>query len=209
MTSLRLADGESAADLTTYLTRAKRLDEDGDVRLQAVGTVLAVWTCVLPGRGLGSNGLVLALRTFALAETAHLDTTTPIASITDRLARGGTDIEQPPVTSQPTWRALSPPRSGWEPVGRVAETDLTEVARAGIAEITQGAPDGSGSAAVADLRSRVWGRMTQTVPPVPAGTAFGLHALGFLRPAPSAQATVHTIGPWTRVATEGGFVLAR
>lgn len=209
MTSLRLADGESAADLTTYLTRAKRLDEAGDVRLQAVGNVLAAWTCVVPGRGLASNGLVLGLRTFALAESVHLDTTAPISAITDRLARGGTEIEQPPVTSQPTWRALSPPRSGWEPVGRVADTDLAEVARAGIAEITQGAPDGSGSAAVADLRSRVWGRMTQTVPPVPAGTAFGLHALGFLRPAPSAQATVHTIGPWTRVATEGGFVLAR
>ncbi|KRE37805.1 hypothetical protein ASG73_09220 [Janibacter sp. Soil728] len=209
MTSLRLADGESAADLTTYLTRAKRLDEAGDVRLQAVGNVLAVWTCVVPGRGLGSNGLVLGLRTFALAEAAHLDTTTPISTITDRLARGGTDIEQPPVTSQPTWRALSPPRSGWEPVGRVSDTDLAEVARAGIAEVAQGAPEGSGAAAVADLRSRVWGRMTQTVPPVPAGTAFGLHALGFLRPAPDAQASVHTIGPWTRVATEGGFVLAR
>lgn len=209
MSALRLADSESAADLTTYLTRAKRLDEAGDVRLQAIGTVLAAWTCVVPGRGLGSSGLVLGLRTFALAETAHLDTTVPISAITDRLARGGADIEQPPVTSQPTWRALSPPRSGWEPVGRVADTELAEVARDGIAEVAQGAPEGSGAAAVADLRSRVWGRMTQTIPPVPAGTAFGLHALGFLRPGTAAQATVHTIGPWTRVATEAGFVLAR
>ena len=34
---------------------------------------------------------------------------------------------------------------------------------------------------VADLRARVWMRLTDTVPPVPAGTAFALHALGFLR----------------------------
>lgn len=209
MSSLSLADAESAADLSTYLTRAKRLDEAGDVRLQAVGNVLAAWTCVLPGRGLGSNGLVLGLRTFALAQVAHLDTTVPISAITDRLARGGADIEQPPVTSQPTWGALSPPRSGWESVGRVADADLADIARAGIAEVAQGAPEGSGAAAVADLRSRVWGRMTQTIPPVPAGTAFGVHALGFLRPDTSAQASVHTTGPWTRVATEGGFVLAR
>lgn len=209
MTSLRLADAESAADLTTYLTRAKRLEDAGDVRLQAVGPVLAAWTCVLPGRGLASSGLVLGLRTFALAEPTEHDVTVPISAVTDRLARGGTAIEQPPVTSQPAWRALTPPRSGWEPVGQVPDADLAEAARAGIAEVAQGAPDGSGAAAVADLRARVWGRPTPTVPPVPAGTAFGLHALGFLRPDPAARADVHTIGPWTRVATDGGFVLAR
>ena len=65
------------------------------------------------------------------------------------------------------------------------------------------------SAAVADLRARVWMRLTDTVPPVPAGTAFGLHALGFLRPAPEARAEVHALGPWTRVSTDRGFVIAR
>ena len=67
MTSLRLVDEESAADLATYLARARRVDEGGFVRLQAVGPVLAAWTCVLPGRGLTNSGLVLGLRTFALA----------------------------------------------------------------------------------------------------------------------------------------------
>ena len=209
MTPLRLADAESAADLTTYLTRAKRLDEGGDVRLQAVGSVLAAWTCVLPGRGLGSTGLVLGLRTYALAEASSMDTTVPLSAVTDRLVRGGTQIEQPPVTSQPTWRALTPPRSGWEPVGVVADAKLLAAARAGIAEVAEGAPEGSGASAVADLRSRVWGRPTSTIPPVPAGTAFGLHALGFLRPDSDARAQIHTVGPWTRVATDRGFVLAR
>lgn len=209
MTALRLVDAESAQDLATYLGRARKVEEAGDVRLQAVGEVLAAWTCVVPGRGLGSTGLVLGLRTFALAEPAVSDRTVPIGAVTDRLARGGTEIAEPPMTSHPTWRALSPPRSGWEPVGRVADADLLAVARSGIAEVAEGAPDGSGSAAVADLRGRVWGRSTATVPPVPAGMAFGLHALGFLRPDPEAAAVVHAHGTWTRVATDRGFVVAR
>lgn len=208
MTALRLVDEESAQDLATYLARARKVDDAGDVRLQAVGEALAAWTCVLPGHGLGSAGLVLGLRTFALAEHAVSDRTVPIGAVTDRLARGGTEIPEPPMTSHPTWRALSPPRSGWEPVGTVPDADLRSVALAGIAEVAEGAPDGSGSAAVNDLRSRVWGRDTATVPPVPTGTAFGLHVLGFLRDG-GAAATVHANGPWTRVATERGFVVAR
>ncbi len=209
MTPLRLVDEESAQDLATYLARARKVDDAGDVRLQAVGEVLAAWTCVLPGHGLGSTGLVLGLRTFALAEPATSDRTVPIGAVTDRLARGGTEIHEPPMTSHPTWRALSPPRSGWEPVGTVGHADLRATALAGIAEVAEGAPDGAGSAAVGDLRDRVWGRDTATVPPVPAGTAFGLHVLGFLRAEGAAPATVHANGPWTRVATERGFVIAR
>lgn len=209
MSPLRLVDEQSAADLGTYLTRAKRIEEAGDVRLQAVGEVLAAWTCVLPGRGLGSSGLVLGLRTFALAEPSVSDLTVPISAVTDRLARGGTEIPPPPVTTSPTWRALSPPRSGWGPLGSVADSDLRTAALTGIEEVAWGAPEGSGAAAVADLRSRVWGRATGTVPPVPAGTAFGLHVLGFLRPGERAEAAVHGTGPWTRVATDRGFVIAR
>lgn len=209
MTGLHLVDEESAGDLVTYLARAKKVDPDGDVRLQAVGAVLAAWTCVLPGHGLGSTGLVLGLRTFALAEPVVSDRTVPIAAVTDRLARGGREVPDPPMTTQPMWRALSPPRSGWEPVGTVADSSLHGAAVDGIAEVAKGAPDGSGSAAVADLRARVWGRATGTVPPVPAGTAFGLHTLGFLRADEGAAASVHTVGPWTRVATDLGFVIAR
>lgn len=207
--TLLLVDAASAQDLATYLARARRVDDSGDVRLQAVGGVLAAWTCVLPGRGLGSAGLVLGLRTFALAEPVTSDRTVPLGAVTDRLARGGCEIPDPPMTTQPTWGALSPPRSGWEPVGSVPDARLREAALAGIEEVAHGAPDGSGSAAVADLRARVWGRPTVTIPPVPAGTAFGLHVLGFLRPDEQSGASVHTTGPWTRVATDRGFVIAR
>ncbi len=209
MTTFRLADDASAGDLRTYLARARQADPDGDVRLQAVGPVLAAWTRVLPGRGISSGGLVLGLRTFALAEELVHDVTVPVTAVADRLARGGRDVPEPPVTSDPTWRALSPPRGGWEPVGRVLDADLEETALAGIAEVAQGAPEGSGAAAVADLRARVWGRSTATVPPVPAGGAYGLHVLGFLRTAPEARADVHAAGPWTRLTTPRGFVVCR
>lgn len=209
MTTLRLVDAESGTDLVTYLTRARQVDAEGDVRLEAVGEVLAAWTCALPGRGLDSSGLVLGLRTFALAEAVVSDRTVPISAVTDRLARTGREIPEPPVLSQPRWRALSPPRSGWEPVGLVPDADLRAAALDGIAEIARGAPEGAGAAVVADLRARVWGRQTRTRPPVPAGVAFAMHALGFLRPEETSTAAVHTSGSWTRVTTGRGFVLAR
>ena len=63
--AVELADAEAAADLRTYVSRAKRHDEGGAMRLQAVptsaGGVLAAWTCVLPGAGLTRSGLVLGL----------------------------------------------------------------------------------------------------------------------------------------------------
>ena len=75
---------------------------------------------------------------------------------------------------------MTPPRGGWEPVGSLDAGALVAVARAGIAEVAQGAPAGAGGQAVADLRQRVWGRLTETVPPVPAGAAFAAYALGFV-----------------------------
>ena len=49
---LTLPDGESIVDLATFVGRARTLDADGAIRLQAVGEVLAAWVCVLPGQGI-------------------------------------------------------------------------------------------------------------------------------------------------------------
>ena len=65
---------------------------------------------------------------------------------------------------------MTPPRAGWEPVGPSTATALVEAARAGSPR-RQGAPGGSGGHAVTDLR-RGLGRLTDTMPPVPAGAAF-------------------------------------
>ena len=76
----------------------------------------------------------------------------------------------------------------------------------GIAEIAQGAPEGSGAVAVAALRQRVWARDSHTTPPIPSGAAFAAYALGFLTEE-SAQVFAH--GRWTRVSTVTGHVLVR
>ncbi|WP_427383346.1 hypothetical protein [Janibacter sp. G56] len=207
---LVLADPESLRDLATFVGRAKGAVPEGAVRLQAVGSVLATWVGLLDGSGLASDGAVLGLRTVALAEPSELDVCVPLAALTDRTARAGAaDVELPipPQTVAPRWAALTPPRGGWEPVGTLPAELLHEAARAGIAEIALGSPDGAGSHAVAALRQRVWAAPTASTPPVPAGAAFGLHVLGFLTPGEGV--TVHAAGRWTRVTTTVGFVLTR
>ncbi len=167
---LVLEDEQGYADLRTFVTRARSLDDEGAVRLQADGTVLAAYVGVLPGRGLLGDGAVVGLRTMRLARPATVDVTVPLAAVADRLARDtGTGLEVPPVTVQNAWAAMTPPRGGWEPVGSLTAEELVAAARAGIAEVAEGVPAGAGGQAVADLRHRVWGRLTDTVPPVPGG----------------------------------------
>ena len=211
---LTFPDGESVVDLATFVGRARTLDPEGAVRLQAVGEVLAVWVCVLPGQGILRTGLVLGLRTMRLAGEHQLDVTVPLGALTDRFARRastgdpGTALPVPPGEVAPPWAAVSPPRGGWEPAGTIPVATLRQAAQDGIAEVAQGAPEGSGAAAVEALRHRVWGRPVGLG--VPAGTALAVHALGF---APSGRsgdaATVHRAGPWVRRSLPAGHVLAR
>ncbi len=95
---LRLRDPESLADLGRFAARARAVDADGAMRLQASGTVLAAWVGVLSGTGILAEGTVLGLRTFALAEPAEVDVTVPLGAVTDRAARGGgSDLPVPPT----------------------------------------------------------------------------------------------------------------
>ena len=211
MTELKLADGETLHDLATYLARARSADTDGAVRLQAGGRTLAAYVGVLPGRGLMAEGAVIGLRVMPLAEPAEVDTTVALAGITDRLARRelaqAATVPVPPTTVNAGWAAVAPPRSGWEPLGEVGSEDLERVARDGIREIAEGAPEGSGAHAVTALRVAVWGREAPTRPPVPAGAAFAAHVLGFLGSGATAQ--VFGNGRWLRLSTPAGHVLVR
>lgn len=207
---LVLADEQAIADLGRYAARARGLDPDGAMRLQAVGTVLAAWVGVLPGHGLMGDGTVLGLRTFALASPADLDVTVPLGAVTDRTARTdlGTRFPLPPTRAFPQWAALTPPRTAWTLAGAVAATALVAAARSGITEIGEGAGPGSGALAVADLRSRVWGRPVEDAPQgVTAGAGFAAYGLGFLTP--EVEVPVHRAGPWRRLSCPGGYVLIR
>jgi hypothetical protein len=211
VTLLVLEDQQGYADLRTFMTRARSLDEDGAVRLQAEGTVLAAYVGVLPGRGLLGDGAVVGLRTMRLARPVSVDATVALGAVADRLARDVTEgFDVPPLGRPAAWAAVTPPRGGWEPVGSLPSAVLVETARAGIAEVAQGAPSGAGGHAVTDLRQRVWGRLTETVPPVPAGAAFAAYVLGFLDPADQ-EARCHVVahGRWTRLSSPRGHVLVR
>lgn len=215
---LQLPDAHDVADLETLLGRARTADPKGAVRLRADGSVLAVTVGLVPGHGLLGEGTVLGLRAVRLAEAATVDVVVSFEAVADRLARmrreSSTTLSVPVVEVQVPWAAMSPPRSGWQPHGVLEVESIADRARAGIEEIARGAPEGSGAAAVADLRRRVWSRPmadeveahpTDEAGPV-AGLAFGAFALGFLTSGP---ATWHTCGAWQRLTTPAGHVLAR
>lgn len=203
---LRLGDVASLADLSTYVLRASRADPGGAARVRAHADVLAVYVCPLTGAG---GPTVLGLRTTALAQPIELDVVVPLAALADRLARpeNGTDVPVPPTEVAVAWAGVAPPRTGWEPVGGIDPAALLRAAEDGIAEVAAGTPSTSGGPAVAALRARVWGR---PVPGsgLPAGAAFVAHALAFVRETdPPVDVLVR--GPWTRLSTARGHVLAR
>ncbi|MGL5856827.1 MAG: hypothetical protein ACRC35_00190 [Angustibacter sp.] len=235
--TLLLPGDGTAQDLATYLARARRLDPDGAVRLIARDGTLAAYVAVLPGPDPTVLGLRVAqIGTDPPAregDVAELDVTVPIAAVADRLARavpGQLDtraavadltasfgsgagsapmmaVQVPPTLVRVPWAGITPPRSGWSPVGAVSEPVLRDVARDGIAEVAAGAPAGSGSLAVTQLRSRVWGRDVPDVPGLPAGVALAVDALGFA--GAGELVPVHQAGRWYRLSTARGHVLAR
>lgn len=206
---LRLADGPTRADLATYVARARRLEEDGAIRLQASGTTLAAWVGVVKGRGLLGEGTTVGLRVLALREPADVDVVVPLAAVADRLARSSdaTDLPLPPMTVRTSWAALSPPRSGWRPLTRVPVATLQAAADDGIRELAAATP---GPAVQQELRrQQVWSAglaLPAAADGLSAGVAFGAHVLGFLV---GEQATVFAAGRWHRLTTDAGHVLVR
>lgn len=209
VTSLVFDDERGYADFVTFVARARTVDPDGAMHLQAFDVTLAAHVGVLPGRGLLGQGTVTGLRAMALAEPSALDVVVSLASLADRIARQprGVELLVPPTSVSAVWAALAPQRGGWEPVGEVPSTDLEAVARAGIEEVARASAAPAGGPAVTLLRQSVWGRLTETTPPVPAGAAFAASVLGFLEAGRNAR--VYVQGRWVRVATDRGHVLVR
>lgn len=210
-TVLTLADPHIVSDLRTYVGRA-RAAEDGAVRLQAVGKVLAAYVCILAPRVLGESvPTVLGLRTMPLAQPAQLDTTVSLASVADRLARmtaQDADLSVPPTTVTEIWAGVLPPRQGWYREGTVSTDLLLSAASAGIREVAETVPHSPGALVVNNARGIIWSRPVPGAPAdLRAGAAFGAYALGFL--APGEEATVFTNGRWSRLSTTGGHILVR
>ncbi|GAA1832152.1 hypothetical protein [Agromyces salentinus] len=217
VSQITLADSLSLGDLHTYLQRAGRV-EDGSVRLIAGSGILAVYTAILYPRGiLDESPTVLGLRTFALEDTDDFDSVVPMRSLVERIVRArgelGEDDESRPVSmSRPpevntvTWAGISPPRGGWRPLGETDAATLEAAARAGIDEVAEAIPAGTGEQLVQRVRSEVWGRGVEGVEYIPTGAAFAAFSLGFLGEDP---VRLFETGPWTRLSSRRGHVLVR
>lgn len=188
--------------------RAKAVD-DGAMRLQAAGFVLAAYVCVLRPRLLGeSTPTILGLRTMGLAEPSSADVTVPISAVLDRLARAGEgDVELPipPSTVTESWTGVSAPRAGWELVSSVPDSELRRAAEAGITEVASIVPDKPGALIVNNARAAVWGRALDDSG-VPAGAAFAALTLGFLA---DGEQKLYRAGRWFRLTGTRGHVLMR
>lgn len=206
--SFRFADPRDLADLRTFATRAKTID-DGAIRLQASGSVLAAYVCVLRPRLLGeATPTILGLRTIALAEPSTIDATVALSAVLDRLARAGEDdveLPVPPSTVTESWTGVGAPRAGWEMVAALPDAELRRAAEAGIAEVAGIVPAQPGALMVNNARAAVWGRALDGSG-LPAGAAFAALTLGFLA---GGEQTLYRAGRWYRLSGPRGHVLVR
>lgn len=206
---LQFTDPRDLADLRTFATRARAVD-DGAIRLNASGPVLAAYVCVLRPRLLGeATPTILGLRTVALAAPAELDVTVPLSAVLDRLARAGADdveLPVPPMTVTESWAGVGAPRAGWEPLGTLQDATLRLAAEAGISEIAAIIPDKPGALIVNNARATVWGRELPDASGLPAGAAFAALTLGFLA---DAEQSLFRSGRWFRLSSPRGHVLVR
>ncbi|WP_026555102.1 hypothetical protein [Arthrobacter sp. 35W] len=208
---LRLADAGTVADLRTFVTRARTAD-DGAIRLQGAGSVLAAYVCVMRPKLLGEGTpTILGLRTMALASPSSVDVTVSLASVADRLARmegEDVDLPVPPMTVNESWAGISAPRGGWERLGDVTADTLITAAKNGVREVAQIIPVNPGQMIVNNARASVWGRPMADVPgELPAGAAFAAYALGFV--APGEDAVLFSSHRWLRLSTTRGHILVR
>lgn len=209
-----LADQQTAADLQSYLLRAKRLDPDGLVRLRAFGTVMAAYVApIYSGNLMDSGPTVLGLRTCELAEVAEVDALVPIAAVQERLAKLLSETEtkefkiQLLETQRAPWAGISPPRQGWESMGTINEARLTQIARDGIAEVAASLPESVGGPIAARIRGEIWGRGIDLESRVPTGAAFAAAGLGFLTE--NEEVGLYHAEGWVRLSSEHGHVLAK
>jgi hypothetical protein len=206
---LQFTDPHDLADLRTFATRARSID-DGAIRLQATGAVLAAYVCVLRPRLLGeATPTILGLRTIALAQPAETDVTVPLSAVLDRLAHAGeNDVELPlpPVNLSESWAGVGAPRGGWEPLGPLQDRELRQAAEAGITEVAAIVPDKPGALIVNNARATVWGRELPEAGGLPAGAAFAALTLGFLG---DGEQQLYRAGRWFRLSGPRGHVLVR
>jgi hypothetical protein len=207
---LRFQDQADLSDLTAFLTRAKKLDSEGAVKLRSFGQVLAIYVSpIYSGSLMGDGPTVLGLRTMQLAEPAELDGSFEISAVLERLANLGESLSLsvPPTQVRVAWSGVIPPRQGWEELGVLQQEQITSWAKDGIAEVALALPESVGSSIAAKVRLQIWGRAVDLELGLPGAAAFAMAGLGFMLP--QEQIRVFGASNWLRLSSAHGHVLSK
>ncbi|MER6270735.1 hypothetical protein [Streptomyces sp900105755] len=214
MTVLHLADDGEAADLAAFLSRLLHYDRSAAVRLQAVGTALAVF-------GRPPSFEVLAIRAVRLAKPYEdgldvtLDVTVSAGELLESLDERAATAAVPKAVTGPPWAGVLPPRSGWraEP-GLPAPQALRATVSAAVGEFRSRTeelgPDGRTRAALDLIGRDIWSR-TVGGTRLPVRAVHAAQSLGFLRPRtePGDEAVLLSAGAWLRLRTPFGSIAVR
>ena len=210
MADFILEDDHAVKDLTQFLQRLERAGA-GETRLRGDQDRLSVMGSTLAPRHLDDpTPLVLVHRGVRLAQPIanNFDVVVDTRSILDRLARLTAPpftVPVPPMNLQAIWAGVTPPRSGWERTGSLDATSVTHVAEEGAKRVASLLPENPGQPLVDQARLTVWS--LEMAPGVPAGAAFALDALGFVRD--ESPVRLHRNHTWTRLSTPYGEVFVR
>jgi hypothetical protein len=224
--SFVLPEESDVLDLTKYLERALKLDAKGAVRFRAYGDVLTVYVAPISDDEYAESPLILGLRTMALAEAAEFDVTVSLVAALAQLGKADEEevslvkrlgkitktdkanqVTLPAELVSVSWSSETPTRIGWELGGEVSQAELTEIARKGVAEITETLPASVGGPIAARVRGEIWGKAFDYKYPVPMGAAFVAAGLGFLTEGEIVPWYVS--GEWVRVSTQHGHVISK
>jgi len=208
--SIRFLDSRDMEDLSAYLTRARKLDDDGCVKVRAFGDILAVYVSpIFSGSLLGDGPTVLGLRTMRV-EKMELDATYSIASIQERLASAlteGLELALPTTTMRAAWSGVTPPRQDWVETGTISQQQITQWAKDGIAEVANTLPSSVGSSIAAKVRLGIWGKTVSLEFHLPGAAAFAMAGLGFMQK--DEEIRVYTAKGWVRLSSAYGHVLSK
>ena len=208
--TIRFLDQRDIADLSSYLTRARKLDDDGCVKFRAFGDILAVYVSpIFSGSLMGDGPTVLGLRTMKIEKT-ELDATFTIASIQERLASPaieGRQLELPQKSTRAAWSGVTPPRQDWEESGTVSQAQISQWAKDGIAEVANTLPSSVGSSIAAKVRLGIWGKTVSLEFHLPGAAAFAMAGLGFMQK--DEEIKVYTAKGWVRLSSAHGHVLSK
>jgi hypothetical protein len=225
--TLYFADAGEAADVAALLARLIHYDRSAAVRLQASGTMLAVF-------GRPPSFEVLAIRAARLAKPyedrgdSTLDATVSAGDLLESVDEKTGTARVPTSVTGPPWAGVLPPRGGWRPEPGLPAPDAVRTTVAGaIAEFRSRVEEltsGRRTRAELDRIGReIWSRpLGDTHLPVRA--AHAAQALGFLRPVRATAAAAVTAaaapdeaqqlallssGAWLRLRTPYGSIAVR